>query len=89
MFGLGTLDLIDTSHPSILAFTRTSEDSVVLVTANMSRSSRAVGLDLGPWRDRVPVDLLGRVPFPAVDERPYQLTFSGRSFFIFEIMPPS
>jgi hypothetical protein len=87
VFAVGALGLIETSNPRVLAFTRTFEDDAVLVTANLSRSPNAVELQLTQWRNRIPVEMFGRVPFPRIGDLPYLLTFPGRSLFMLALEP--
>ena len=48
-----------------------------------SRSAQAVELDLSALQGRVPVELLGRSPFPPIGDLPYLLTLPGHGFYWF------
>ena len=39
-------------------------DEVILCVANLSRSAQATELDLSAWKDRIPLEMLGRTRFP-------------------------
>ena len=53
--------------------------------ANLARSAQPVELDLSRFRGRVPVELLGRTPFPPIGELPYLLTLPARGFYWFRL----
>ena len=46
----------------------------MLCVVNLARSAQAVELDLSEFKGRVPVELLGRSPFPPIGDLPYLLT---------------
>jgi len=73
----------------VLAFVRScvAHDPVLFV-ANLARSAQVVDLDLSPWEQRVPVELLGRVHFPGIGGRPYRLNFGSRDFSFFRLTRP-
>ncbi len=85
-FGRGTLRFLYPANRKVIAYLRTDGDEVILCVANLSRSPQAVELDLGEFRGRHPVELLGRSSFPAIGELPYLLTLQGHSFFWFELL---
>ena len=58
----------------VLAYLREHGDDAILCVANLSRSAQPVELDLSRFKGRVPVELLGRTPFPPIGELPYLLT---------------
>ncbi|MEJ2885614.1 maltose alpha-D-glucosyltransferase [Actinomycetospora aeridis] len=89
-FGLGSFHELGGSNPSVLAYVREHVDAeghrdVVLCVNNMSRFPQPVELDLIAWKDRVPTELTGGVPFPAIGELPYLLTLPGHGFYWFAI----
>jgi maltose alpha-D-glucosyltransferase/alpha-amylase len=84
-FGRGTFELLKPGNRSILAYVRRYEGEVLLCVANLKRSAQPVELDLGAFRGRVPVELLGRAPFPPIGELPYLLTLPGHGFYWFEL----
>ncbi len=85
-FGRGTLRFLYPSNRKVIAYLRSYGDEVILCVANLSRSPQAVELDLGEFRGRNPVELLGRSSFPTIGELPYLLTLQGHSFFWFELL---
>jgi maltose alpha-D-glucosyltransferase / alpha-amylase len=46
----------------------------ILCVFNLSRAAQAVELDLAAFKGRVPIELLGRSPFPPIGDLPYMLT---------------
>ncbi len=76
-FGRGTLRLLYPRNRKILAYLREHEGDKILCVANLARSAQAVELNLGEFRGRVPVELLGRSPFPPIGDLPYLLTLPG------------
>ena len=63
-FGRGTMTFIRPVNRSVLAYVRQYRDEVILCVANLSRSAQATELDLSAWKDRVPLEMLGRTRFP-------------------------
>ena len=82
-FGRGTLRLLYPRNRKILAYLREHEGDTILCVANLARSAQAVELDLGEFRGRVPVELLGRSPFPPIGDLPYLLTLPAYGFYWF------
>ena len=58
----------------------------VLCVHNLSRFAQPAELDLGRWAGRVPVELLGRVPFPPVGGATYRVTLGPYGFYWFELL---
>ena len=85
-FGLGTLEILSAENPSVLAFLRQFGDSIVLCVNNLSRFAQPVELQLARLSGKVPVELFGRVPFPAIGELPYLLTLGGHGVYWFELV---
>ncbi len=85
VFGRGSFELLEVNNPSIFAFVRSSEDEVVLSVNNLSRFSQPVAVDLAQFAGRVPVELVGRVPFPRVEDHPYPLSLGPHGFYWFRI----
>ncbi|MGH8917862.1 MAG: alpha-glucosidase C-terminal domain-containing protein, partial [Actinomycetes bacterium] len=74
----------------VLAFVRTQvtetgADDTVLCVNNLSRFAQPVELALDRWAGRTPIELLGRVPFPAVGELPYFVTVGPHGFYWFQL----
>jgi maltose alpha-D-glucosyltransferase / alpha-amylase len=84
-FGRGSLEFLKPGNRKILAYLRKYGDEVLLCVANLKRSAQPVELDLAAYRGRVPVELLGRSPFPPIGELPYLLTLPGYGFYWFEL----
>ncbi|HUF12478.1 MAG TPA: maltose alpha-D-glucosyltransferase [Longimicrobiales bacterium] len=86
-FGRGDLEFLFPENRKVLAFTRTFEDQSILVIANLSRFTQAVEIDLSAFAGNVPVELMGRVSFPPIGERPYFFTLGPHSFHWFALEP--
>jgi maltose alpha-D-glucosyltransferase / alpha-amylase len=84
-FGRGTMTFIRPANRSVLAYVRQYRDEVILCVANLSRSAQATELDLSPWKDRVPLEMLGRTRFPAIGELPYMITLAPYGFYWFQL----
>jgi maltose alpha-D-glucosyltransferase/alpha-amylase len=85
VFGLGTLDILETSNPRVFAHVRTFREDVVLCVHNVARSAQAVELDLSPYAGRHPVEMFGLSRFPRIGEWSYLLTLAPRGFFWFTL----
>lgn len=84
-FGRGRLTFLRPGNRKVLAYLRELGDEAILCVANLGRSAQPVELDLARFRGRVPVELLGRTPFPPVDETPYVLTLPAHGFYWFRL----
>jgi maltose alpha-D-glucosyltransferase / alpha-amylase len=82
-FGRGTLRLLYPHNRKVLAYLREHDGDNVLCVANLARSAQAVELDLSEFRGHVPVEVLGRSPFPPIGDLPYLLTLPGHGFYWF------
>jgi maltose alpha-D-glucosyltransferase/alpha-amylase len=94
VFGRGSLKFLNPSNRKILAYLRDLDrgdgsHETVLCVANLSRFAQPVSLDLSEYAGFEPVEMLGYVPFPAIDKTPYALTLAPYSFLWLEIQPPS
>jgi maltose alpha-D-glucosyltransferase/alpha-amylase len=92
VFGRGTLEFLHPENRKALAYIRdyTHPDGhteTVLCVANLSRFAQPVQLDLSKYAGRHPVEMLGYVPFPAIDSTPYAITLAPYSFFWLELQP--
>ncbi len=101
LFGTGSFEVLGAENPSVLAFVRCDiqpqegkdrengddqdGDSIVLCVNNLSRFAQPVELNLDRWQGCRLVELLGRVPFPAIGEAPYLLTLGPHGFYWFLI----
>ena len=81
VFGRGTLQFLSPANEKILAYLRVYEQETLLLVHNLAGSSQAVELDLTPFKDVVPEELLGESRFPAIHERPYILTLGPYSSY--------
>ncbi len=92
-FGRGTFTMLHPGNRKVLAFVREHGDDVILCVANVSHTAQPVELDLRTWRDRVPVEMIGRNPFPPIGDLPYLLTLPAHGFFWFRLsadaVPPA
>jgi maltose alpha-D-glucosyltransferase/alpha-amylase len=84
-FGRGSITFIRPVNRSILAYVRQYGDEVILCVANLSRAAQATELDLSPWKERVPLEMLGRTSFPAIGELPYMITLAPYGFYWFKL----
>jgi maltose alpha-D-glucosyltransferase / alpha-amylase len=84
-FGRGTMTFIRPVNRSVLAYVRQYGDEAILCVANLSRSAQATELDLSAWKDRVPLEMLGRTRFPAIGELPYMITLAPYGFYWFQL----
>ena len=58
----------------------------VLCVCNLSRLAQPAELPLQRWEGKVPIELLGRVPFPRIGELPYFVTLAPYGFYWFELV---
>ncbi len=84
-FGRGTMTFIRPVNRAVLAYVRQYRDEVILCVANLSRAAQATELDLSPWKDRIPQEMLGRTRFPAIGELPYMITLGPYGFYWFQL----
>jgi maltose alpha-D-glucosyltransferase / alpha-amylase len=79
----GTLRFLYPGNRKILAYIRETENDVVLCVANLSHAAQAVELNLGQYKGRVPVELLGRSAFPPIGDLSYLVTLPAYGFHWF------
>ncbi len=84
-FGRGKLTFLRPGNRKILAYVREFGDEVVLCVANLARNAQPVELDLARFKGRVPLELMGRTPFPPIGDLPYLLTLAGHGFLWFRL----
>jgi maltose alpha-D-glucosyltransferase / alpha-amylase len=84
-FGRGSMTFIRPANRAVLAYVRQLGEEVILCVANLSRSAQATELDLSAFRDRVPLEMLGRTLFPAIGELPYMITLAPYGFYWFRL----
>lgn len=98
-FSRGTLEFLHPANRKALAFlrryqppagpddTRSEQEEVILVVANLSRFVQHVELDLSALEGHVPVELFGRTAFPRVGKDSYPITLGPHSFLWFALEP--
>jgi maltose alpha-D-glucosyltransferase/alpha-amylase len=84
-FGRGRFKMLHPGNRKILAYLRETDDDVVLCVANVSRIAQPVELELSAYRGRVPVEMMGRNPFPPIGDLPYLMTLPAHGFFWFRL----
>lgn len=84
-FGRGRITLLTPGNRKVFAFIRQYEQEIILCVTNLSRAAQPVELNLMEHKGLVPVELLGRTPFPPIGEMPYLLTLPGHGFYWFEL----
>jgi len=89
VFGRGSLTFIRAANRTVLAYVRQLDNEAILCVANLSRSAQAVELDMSAWRERVPLEMLGRTRFPRIGELPYLVTLPPYGFFWFQLCQES
>ena len=81
----GTIARFQVRPRGVLVYLREYGEDKILCVANLARSAQPVELDLAEHRGTVPIELLGRAPFPPVGELPYLLTLPGHGFYWFQL----
>jgi maltose alpha-D-glucosyltransferase/alpha-amylase len=92
VFGRGSQEFLAPENRKVLAYLRqyTRDDGsveTVLCVANLSRFAQPATLDLSHFAGMVPVEMLGYVTFPSIDETPYAITLAPYSFLWLELQP--
>ncbi len=100
IFGTGAFEVIPAENPSVLAYIRSarrsegdaesddddSGEDLVLCVNNLSRLAQPAELPLQRFEGKIPIELLGRVPFPRIGELPYFITLGPHSFYWFQLV---
>ncbi|WP_257625276.1 maltose alpha-D-glucosyltransferase [Variovorax boronicumulans] len=84
-FGRGQRRFLKPGNRKILAYLSEHEDDIILTVFNLSRTAQPVELDLSMFKGRVPVEMLGKTPFPPIGELPYLLTLPSHGFYWFRL----
>ncbi len=84
-FGRGRRRFLKPGNRKILAYVSEYDDDIILTVFNLSRAAQPVELDLAAFKGRVPVEMLGRAPFPPIGELPYLLTLASYGFYWFKL----
>ncbi len=86
---LGTYEHVQVSNPAVFVYVRgevEGGENPILCVANLSRQAQPVEVPLRQHDGRTPVELLGKVAFPAIGELTYMLTLPPHGFFWFELI---
>jgi maltose alpha-D-glucosyltransferase/alpha-amylase len=86
LFGTGSMDIINVDNPSVLGYVREEGDDTVLCINNLSRFAQPAELPLQRFDGKMPIELLGRVPFPRIGELPYFVTLGPYAFYWFQLV---
>ncbi len=95
IFGTGSLDMVASANPSVLAFVRADRrapaggrDVVnpVLCVHNLSKMAQPAELEMDAWCGRQPIELLGRVAFSVVGGDLYPVTLGPYGSLSFELV---
>ena len=60
----------------------------MLCVNNLSRLALPAKLPLQRFEGKMPIDLLGRVPFPRIGALPYFITLGPYAFYWFQLVDP-
>lgn len=83
-FGRGDIQFVYMENAKILAFTRTYDNEIMLVVANLSRFSQAAELFLETYKGFAPIEILSRNRFPVIKEDlPYFFTLGPYASQVF------
>ncbi|MGH7223775.1 MAG: alpha-glucosidase C-terminal domain-containing protein, partial [Gemmataceae bacterium] len=86
-FGRGNLEMLTPDNPKTLAFVRHWQDEHILVVANLSRFVQCLRVDMSAYKGMMPIEMMGRSPFPTIGEAPYFLTLGPHTFYWFLLKP--
>ncbi len=91
--GEGKCEFLQPDNHKILSYVLRHENEIILVVANLSRFTQPVELELSAFKERIPIELFGRMKFPAITDAPYFLTLGPHNFFWFSLearpLPPA
>jgi maltose alpha-D-glucosyltransferase/alpha-amylase len=85
VFGTGSFEVLPVENPSVLAYVRREGDDIVLCVNNLSRFAQPAELPIQQLAGKVPIELMGRVPFPPIGELPYFVTLGPHAFYWFQL----
>jgi maltose alpha-D-glucosyltransferase/alpha-amylase len=93
VLAIGKLEVLSTENPSVLAYLREmprgdGASDVVLCVNNLSRFAQPVELLLPHHAGKIPIEALGRVPFPPIGDLPYFVTLPPYGFYWFTLVEP-
>jgi maltose alpha-D-glucosyltransferase / alpha-amylase len=78
---LGTLELIESTNPAVLAYLRICGASIVLCVINFSGFPEATELKLAEHVHRTPIEMLGGGVFPSIGSSLYPLSLNGHGTY--------
>lgn len=82
-FGCGSLEMLPSDNPKVLAFIRCYGDEKILVVINLSRFSQSVSVDLSRHAGMIPEEVFSRNRFPMIQESRYHFTTGPHDAFWF------
>jgi len=85
--GEGKCEFLQPENRKVLCYVLRYQQETLLVVANLSRFVQPVELDLSAFKQTVPIELFGRMEFPAIADRPYFLSLGPHSFYWFSLGP--
>jgi maltose alpha-D-glucosyltransferase / alpha-amylase len=85
VLGRGSLEFLSPANTKVMAYLRKDGDEQILCVANLSRFAQPVELDLSAYKEMTPVEMLGCVEFPPIEDRLYSLTLAPYGFLWFEL----
>ncbi|MBV9583414.1 MAG: maltose alpha-D-glucosyltransferase [Alphaproteobacteria bacterium] len=86
-FAGGEIAFLAPANQKMLAYLRILDEEILLCAVNLSETAQAAELDLREWAGRVPVEMFGGCPFPAIREEPYTITLPGHEFLWLKLFP--
>ncbi|MDY7104187.1 MAG: maltose alpha-D-glucosyltransferase [Actinomycetota bacterium] len=94
VFGTGNFEVLHAENPSVLAYIRRADEDmdgdghedIVLCVNNLSRFAQPVELMLANFAGKIPIEMMGRVPFPAIGQLPYFVTLPPYGFYWFTLV---
>jgi len=86
--GEGKCEFLQPDNHKILSYVLRHGQEIILVVANLSRFTQPVQLDLSVFKQMIPIELFGRMKFPAITEAPYFLTLGPHNFYWFSLEAP-
>jgi maltose alpha-D-glucosyltransferase/alpha-amylase len=88
VFGRGSLEFLACHNRRVVAYLRRHQVQIALVVNNLSRFPQAVELDLATYSGMIPIEMAGKAQFPAISERPYQITLGPYGYFWLRLEKP-
>jgi maltose alpha-D-glucosyltransferase/alpha-amylase len=89
VFGRGDIHFLHPANQKVLAYTRQYQGQHVLIINNLSRYVQPVELDLSHYKGAVPVEMIGKTPFPPIGDLPYFITLAPHGFYWFRLDMPA